>query len=47
MFTLPGYTDSVIFLGILALLNLEFWPCVKYSNEQVQKVQLLIPLHGI
>lgn len=33
----PENYDSMIFLGISALLNLEFWPYIKYSNEQFVK----------
>lgn len=37
----------IIFWGILALLNLEFWPYFKYSNEQFVIATPLQPLHGI
>lgn len=30
----PGNSDSNIFLGILFLLNLEFWLYIEYINEQ-------------
>lgn len=32
MCILPGYSDSVIFLGVLTLLNLEFMPFIKIST---------------
>lgn len=31
---LPGSSDSIIFLAILVLLNLEFWRYIEYINEQ-------------
>lgn len=34
MYILPENTDFVIFPGISTLLILEFWPYIKYSNEQ-------------
>lgn len=35
MCILPGNSDSIICLEMLAISNLEVWPYVEYSNEQV------------
>lgn len=47
MCMLPGNSYSFIFLGSLALLNLEFRPFIKYSYELFVSATPLKPLHRI
>lgn len=44
MCILPGNSNSYLFLGILNLLNLKFWPHIEFSNEHFVSASPLTPL---